>query len=403
VDWSPYPVTLGGQQQLVHAFSMLLCWSRYAVVRFALDEKLPTLLQLHDEAFSVLGGHPALMTYDNMTTVGRHISKDKVWLNPRFESYAKDCGFEVRLIDPGRPDQHGTVERLFHYVENNALRRRGFCFDSFEQLQSYIRWWCDEVANVRVHGTTRERPVDRLYRERPLLRPLSSSRPEPFEALARRVGHDFCVAVATNRYSVPPRCVGQQATVRLYDERLEVLVDGAVVAAHVRCSGRHQRRVLPEHEEAFKRCSPSRKLLEQAFLRLGPAAEAYHDGLLTQRGRGAGYHLQRILRLADRHGAAAVSGAMAHAARYGNYSADAVAHVIAGRALRGQTPHEQRLAPVPPDSVRRWLEGIDVEGGDLADYDRLIDQLDGDQEHQDVQQDTQQQDAQEGDDGQGQG
>jgi len=193
------------------------------------------------------------------------------------------------------------------------------------------------------------------------------------------VGHDFCVAVDTNRYSVPPRSVGQPATIRLYDERLEVLVHGAVVAVHARCSGRHQRKVLPEHEEAFKRCTPRRKLLEQAFVRLGPAAEKYYDGLRTQRGRGAGYHLQRILRLADRHGAAAVTGAMAHAARYGNYSADAVARVIAGRALRGQTPDDHRQAPVPPQSVQQWLEGIDVEGGDLADYDRIIDRL-GEQE-----------------------
>lgn len=375
VDWSPYRVMLGGVETQVHAFSMVLCWSRYSVVRFALDEQLPTLLQLHDEAFSVIGGHPALMTYDNMTTVGRHVSKDKIWLNPRFEAYAKECGFEVRLIDPGCPDQHGPVERNFQYVENNCLLRRRSRFDSFEDLQQHVRWWCDEVANVRVHGTTRERPVDRLVRERPLLRPLSSSRPEPFQLLSRGVGNDFCVAVDTNRYSVPPRCVGQAATVRLYENRLEVLVGGSVVGVHLRCSGRHQRRVLPEHEEAFKRATPSRRLLEQAFLRLGPVAETYYEGLRTQRGRGAGYHLQRILKLADRHGTAAVTGAMAHAAKYGNYSADAIARVLSGRAIPRRTPDDHRDAPVPTESVQKWLEGIDVEGGDLEEYDRIIDGL----------------------------
>ena len=261
---------------------------------------------------------------------------------------------------------------MFLYVENNCLLRQRSRFDSLDALNDHARWWCQNVANVRVHGSTRERPVDRLLRERPLLRPLSGAPPEPYQVLSRKVGNDFCVAVDTNRYSVWPRCVGQTATIHLYEGRLEVLVTGEVVAIHDRSSERYQRKVLPEHEQAFTRCTPSRKLLEQAFLRLGTAAERYYGGLRTLRGRGAGYHMQRILKLADRHGANLVTGAMTHAAKYGNYSADAVARVLAGRALRGRPPADQRDTPMPPESVRRWLEGIDVEGGDLADYDKLI-------------------------------
>ncbi len=382
VDWSPYTVRLGGEQRIVHAFSLVLPFSRFMVVRFALDEKLGTLLRLHDEAFGILGAIPKVMTYDNMTTVGRHSGKDTIELSARFEAYRKGCGFEVALIDPGRPNQHASVERPFHYVENNCLRRRRFRFDDLAALNRHAAWWCDEVANVRVHGSTRERPIDRLERERPLMLPLPSLRPEPFAAVSRKVGTDFCVALETNRYSVPPAHAGRPATLRVYDERLEVLVDGKVVAAHELCRGRHQRLVLPEHEEAFKRCAPSRRLLEQAFLRLGPVAEDYFDGLKTQRGRGAGYHLQRILKLADRHGAELVIGAMAHAARYGNYSADAVARVISGREIEDRTAPQTAPVPTPPERVRRWLEGLHVEKGDLEDYDRLVDQLDQEEDHE---------------------
>jgi transposase len=160
VDWSQYTVELGGEQRVVHAFSLVLPWSRYIFLRFASDEQLDTLLRLHDEAFEDIDRVPPLMTYDNMTTVGRHVGAGKIWINPRFEHYAKHTGFEIRLIDPGNPNQHAPVERHFDYVENNCLRRRRFRFDSFEQLQEHARWWCDHVANVRMHGTTRERPVD---------------------------------------------------------------------------------------------------------------------------------------------------------------------------------------------------------------------------------------------------
>ena len=376
VDWSPYKVRLDGEQRIVHAFSMVLPFSRFMVVRFAMDEKLGTLLRLHDEAFDVIGAIPKLMTYDNMTTVGRHESADTIKLNPRFEGYSSRCGFEVALIDPGRPNQHASVERPFGYVENNCLRRRRFRFDDLNELNRHAIWWCDEIANVRVHGSTRERPTDRLERERPLMLPLPSLRPELYHGVSRKVGTDFCVAVDTNRYSVPPKHAGQAATVRIYEERLEVLVGGKVVAVHRSCRDRHQRLVLPEHEDAFKRCTPSRLLLEQAFLRLGPAANDYYDGLKTQRGRGAGYHLQRILRLTDRHGSEVITGAMAHAAKYGNYSADAIARVVSGRELTDRRRGQSTAVPTPPERVRQWLEGIHVEQGDLADYDRIIDDLD---------------------------
>jgi hypothetical protein len=64
---------------------------------------------------------------------------------------------------------------------------------------------------------------------------------------------------------------------------------------------------------------------------------------------------------------------MAQAAAFGNYSADAVARVLAGRATpRAASP--QAEVPMPPERVRRWLEGLDVEQPDLGDYDRLIDE-----------------------------
>ena len=374
VDWSPYNVAFGADWRVVHCFSFVLAFSRFMVVRFSFDETLETLLAMHEEAFSVIGGIPALMTYDNMTTVGRHVSQDEIDINSRFESYRQQCDFEIQLIDPGRPNQHAPVERPFHYIENNCLRRRRFHFDDLADLNRHATWWCEHIANVRTHGSTHERPVDRLQRERALLRPLPSQRPESYRTVARKVGSDFCVSLDTNRYSVPPKHVGQPATLHVYAERLEVFVAGKLAAAHARAQGRYLRQVLPEHDEAFKRCTPSRRLLEQAFLRLGPSANDYYEGLRVQRGRGAGYHLQRILKLADRYGSERVVGAMAHAARYGNYSAEAVARVITGRQMQRNARAADSPASPPPEQVRRWLEGLHVEDSDLADYDRLIDQ-----------------------------
>lgn len=371
VDWSPHTVTLAGETRIVHCFSLVLPFSRYMVVRYATDEKLDTLVALHEEALTDIGVVPATITYDNMTTVGRHVGPGEIWLNPRFCEYATRAGFGIHLISPGKPNQHASVERPFHYIENNFLPRHRKTFDDLDDLNRRAKEWCDTVANVRVHGTTRERPVDRLLRERAFFKPLPAERPEPFRTLARQVGTDFCVAIDTHRYSVPPRHANAQATVRLFADRVVILIAGLHVATHPRSDARHGRSVLPEHEAEFIHWTPSKRLLEQAFLRLGEPARNFHAGLLAHRGQGAGHHLQRLLKLADRYGGDNVVAAMQHAARYGNFSADAVASVIAGRKMP-RTPLSTP-ATAPPEQVRLWLAGLDVETGDLAAYDRMVD------------------------------
>ena len=362
----------------MHAFSFVLPHSRWQFLRFALNEQLETLTRLHDDAFEELGAIPDCMTYDNMTTVGRHTGPGEVWINPRFAVWSEVYGFDIRLTTPGNPKEHGSVERQFGYTENNCLRRKRFRFDDLDDLNRHARWWCAEVANIRIHGTTRRRPLDLLQIERSFMKPLPRARPEPFRDVLRRVWTDFCVHYDTNGYSVSPRYAGRDTTARVFAERIEILIDGEndgkPVSVHVRSFERNQRFLLPEHEEEFKRTTPSRRLLESAFLRLGDGARTYYEGLRTQRGRGAGYHIKRILRLADRHGASTVISAMDHAARYGSYSADAVARVINRGAVREPAPTTlPGEVPMPPDRVRRWLEGLDVEDRDLGDFDDLVD------------------------------
>lgn len=377
MDWSPYTVKLGDREVLVYCFSLVIVFSRYLFVRFVLDETLETITALHEQAFADVGAVPRKQTYDNMTTVGRHIGPGQVWINPRFEAWAAPYKFDIVILPPGKPNLHGCVERPFHYIENNFLAGREFA--DLDDLNQKAAWWCRERANVRVHGTLRERPVDRLVRERPLMHPLPGVVVEGYRTLSRKVGTDFCVAVDSNRYSVEPRHVGQKATIHLFTDRLEIFVGGERVSVHCLDTRQHQRNVLPEHEEAFKQITPQRSLLANAFQRMGTVAKDYYEGLRAQRGSAAGYHLQRLLKLADRYGTSVVVAAMAHAARYGNYSAEAVARVIAGRQIRRAATSAAASSepiPLPPEQVRAWLEAMVVETADLADYDKKIDGFD---------------------------
>lgn len=375
MDWSPHQVIIGGRRTVVQTGSIVLCFSRWLYHRHFTDQTLESVIKLHEMAFQELGAVPVTMTYDNMTTVGRHIGPGKIWINPRFKPFADQYGFRVVILPPGRKERHGKVERPFHYIEHNFLEGREF--QDMEDLNRRADIWRDNTANVRIHGTLRERPVDRLQRERAYLNPLPHEiTGDFFKQVDRLIHTDFCVAIDTNRYSTSPNLIGQTAEVRLFKVHLEIWVNQQLDAKHTYVDGRHQRQVLPEHEAIYKKMSGQSQLLKHAFLRLGEPALSYYDSLKKHRGAAAGYHLQRILSLVDRHGADVVTGALAHAQRYGAYSAEAIFRIIKGKGHR-----KNAVVPAPvSENIRDWLRSCAVEEQDPQFYDNIINTSDEEEE-----------------------
>ena len=79
------------------------------------------------------------------------------------------------------------------------------------------------MADVRVHGTTHERPMDRLGRERDALVPAPAGRAFRLDApLTRVLATDYFVSVDTNRHSVPFTLTGPPVEVRRRDGLLEM-------------------------------------------------------------------------------------------------------------------------------------------------------------------------------------
>lgn len=228
----------------------------------------------------------------------------------------------------------------------------------------------DHKANMRIHGTLRERPCDRLIRERPYLKPLPADLSDTYyKEVDRLIQADFCVLVDGRRYSANPDRVGDYAKVRLFKDHLEIWIDDRLDARHLYAHKKYSRNILPEHEKRYKAITGQRRLLEDAFLKLGDIAKTFHQGLKEQKKAAAGYHLQRILRYAERYGADVTAGAMAYAARYGAFSADAILRILQGKHLK-KPLHSKPL----PENVRQFLEAYDVEKSKPDFYDQIIQQ-----------------------------
>ncbi len=114
-----------------------------------------------------------------------------------------------------------------------------------------------------MHGTTGERPIDRLPHEH--LRPVAGI--PSYRALIlerRRVARDGYLSYAGSWYSVPAEHAGRDVWVRQTDERVIISAGDQVLVDHQLASGPHQRITDPVHITALTARRDRRLQLETA-------------------------------------------------------------------------------------------------------------------------------------------
>jgi len=246
IDWGTATVPFRARPRVLHVFVLTLGFSRRSYYRCCPNETLPQFLDAHEQAFAYFGGHTREHLYDRPRTVCQGTVGGRILWNPTFRAFADYWSFEPRVCQPYRAQTKGKVESGVKYFKYNFLPGREFVddVDFHEQLGE----WMTTVADVRVHGTTHERPIDRFAQEQSGLLPTASQPSFRLEApLTRIVADDWLVSVDTNRYSVPFRLIGQTVEVQRRAGALRFLHRGTPVAEHPELAGRYQVRILPEH------------------------------------------------------------------------------------------------------------------------------------------------------------
>lgn len=290
VDWGKFTVNWHGHKHRLYAFVMILGYSRMMYLEFTENEKLETLIGCHLRAAAYFNGVTATCLYDNMKTVvvGQDEHGNPIW-NERFAAFAAHHGFKLQRCKPYRARTKGKVENGVGYVRKNFWPRVR-TFTGLDDLNQQARHWLDSVANVRIHGTTHERPVDRFSNER--LVPLNNVRFESAERYLRKVPADSLVTYETNRYSVPYPLVGY--LIEIQDERngiLRFFHSGKLIAEHLKCTGRHQVSKKKKHFEGILTRGNNKVPQPIPSLVDNPAPEVMHrplsvyDRLLSEEAR----------------------------------------------------------------------------------------------------------------------
>jgi transposase len=229
-----------GRRLAIYAFVMVLSFSRQMFVHFTTSMRMPELIRCHQLAFEYFGGWTQTILYDNMKQV--RVSPGK-W-NEQFLDFANHHGFALRTHRPYRPRTKGKVERIVDYAKDNFLLGRSF--EGLDDLNAQGLHWLNQTANVRVHGTTGQRPCDLLGHE--LLVPLSSVPVYNYiDPVNRTVSYESMIRFQGSRYSVPPAFAGKSVVVTAEAGRIFVRAEDLVIAEHPKAVRAGQCIVDKEH------------------------------------------------------------------------------------------------------------------------------------------------------------
>ncbi len=181
VDFGTFTLPWGRR----HALVVVLGYSRLLWLNFYPRQTMAVLMEGLESAFEAFGGVPEELLFDQMRAVvlsdGR-AAGGALLLNAEFLRFAAHWGFMPRACRPYRARTKGKVERPIRYIRESFFYGRSFAND--DDLNAQAAGWLDEVANVRRHGTTGERPADRFERdERAVLQPMAGS---PYRRLGLR-------------------------------------------------------------------------------------------------------------------------------------------------------------------------------------------------------------------------
>ena len=210
VDWGTFgKIEINRKNYQLYSFVYLLGYSRTMHLEFTVRQDLRTFQECHIHAFEKLG-IPKTILYDNIKTVVLRREKlpdknYKFYYNPAFLNFADFYGFQIKLCVPHRPQTKGKVEAGIKYIRNNFMPHLTKQeVSSLEELNKKAKTWLNNVANVRIHAATKERPLDRWKRERIYLQFPSRFPKYSTSPLAiRNSTKDGIVQYKSNFYSVP--------------------------------------------------------------------------------------------------------------------------------------------------------------------------------------------------------
>lgn len=261
-DWwepgSKIPVGNGASRKAYGWVTTLPHSAAHAVV-YSLSKTMADLLQAVLGCFGRLGGVPEAMVVDNDSSIVADGVGKRAVLHPEVAALCGHLGLRLIVLDPGKPESKGQVERTNGYLETSFLPLR--TFSDLDDLQSQSDAWTDEVAYRRHHRRVGGRVGEAWAAERRYLHAFPDPLPDVDHRTEVRVQKDGFVRVGGVDYSVPPGLSARRVQVRMSPREVVVHLEGSKIARHRRSYAPADVVIDPRHARALRLAREARSRL----------------------------------------------------------------------------------------------------------------------------------------------
>ncbi len=309
---------------------------------------------------------PRQLVYDNLKSACVEREGRAIRFNESLLELASHYGFEPIVASPGRGNEKGRVERTIRYIRTSFFAARAF--RDIDDLNAQALVWTKEVSAARRWQEDDRTTVRAQFgEERSSLKKLPDQPYEAVERIEAHVGRTPFVRFDKNDYSLPCAHVRRRVRVVADPQRVRVVVDGEVVAEHVRSYDRRATIEDPAHlrELIIKKRRAKEGAGMSRLTRAAPAAQVMLERA-AQRGLNIGGLVAKLLELLDMYGASLLDEVLAEV-----NATERVGPSPVRLALEAKVRAQGRTVPRPVELADHRLRDLVVERTDLSLYDQL--------------------------------
>lgn len=333
IDWGHFgALDYQGDARKLYAFGLIEAHSRMLYVEFTHSQSFETFVRCHQHAFAALGGVARECWYDNLLTVVAEHDGRLIRFNPRFLAFAREYGFYPRACNPRAAWEKGKIEAGIGYLRSNFWPLRSFT--DLADVNRQTQQWLKEIANVRMHRETRQRPCDRFRPDG--LRSLPALAPDYRDTVEVLVHKDLRWHFDANHYCAPARLIGQRLMAKADASAVALYApDGSEIVRYARSWRRGQAFGAERFEKELlaQRPAAQRSQAQQRLLALlhglcpQATVEAYLRGLADS-DRSLTRQLRELLELFRAYRSEQIAASLEKALAARAFGADYIAHLL---------------------------------------------------------------------------
>jgi transposase len=297
-DWSDYNITFTstGKTEQATFFSYILCHSRRQYISVVDDKKQQTLFRELIAAFIYTDGVPREIRGDNQKACVDRWELGKPVFNRKYLDFATWYRFTPKTITPHRPQENLKVERPFWYLEQSFLNGREF--KDRQDLKSQLQLWLRQVNDMRVHGTTKKRPIDMFIQEQAYLQPLPANHYDTSVVIHKVVNHESSIYWDGYQYVVPEKYMFEVCPLRITENQLLVYSpSGEQIACHTLAEKGRKERYVGYHKKPSKKPDLAIADVICRLEGMSPEISGYIEQLKRHKPGSWRHHLRSLLAL----------------------------------------------------------------------------------------------------------